>query len=137
MYTYGATTQIVLTFFFSLSLCVGIHARKLVDQPLSFFSHFVPGFSPLWLAWFLAIVEVVRMVVRPLTLSLRIRIKMVAGHVFLILFRRSLAIGIIGAKGCLTATSLVLIGGFWLFEFSICMIQGLVFCLLVRSYTSR
>lgn len=48
-----------------------------------FFGHFCPSGSPLVLGWFLSLVEVVRVGIRPGTLTLRLVANMTTGHILI------------------------------------------------------
>ena len=57
--------------------------------PIAFFSHMTPQGSPRYLAPILNIIELVSKIIRPLTLALRLGIKMTTGHVLIALMRTS------------------------------------------------
>jgi F-type H+-transporting ATPase subunit a len=91
-YIFGVTTQIVVTFTISIILWLAIILSSLIYKPILFLGHLTPRFSPLWLVPLLKIVELVSKFVRPLTLSLRLRIKMTTGHIFIRLLRIRLSL---------------------------------------------
>jgi len=93
----------------------------------------LPGGAPDWLNPFLVLIETVRILVRSITLSVRLVANIRAGHIVLRL------IGIY-------ASSFIFISGFSffillfvqvfyiIFEVGICIIQGYIFCLLLTLY---
>lgn len=101
-----------------------------------FVSHFCPGGAPLALGGFLSLVEVVRVGIRPGTLTLRLVAKMTTGHIL---------IGLITLRGCSLFFSgsifrvmcLVFLLFYLVFEVAICFIQGKVFFMLFQRYTAE
>lgn len=95
----------------------------------SFVSHMCPFGSPLVLGWFLRLVEVVRLCLRPVTLSVRLAANMSAGHVVL---------GLVGGSAAMSGSSLTFLAvvGFlyFFFELVVCFIQAFVFYLLSVLY---
>nr|QXE40893.1 ATP synthase F0 subunit 6 [Geomydoecus aurei] len=92
-------------------------------------SHFVPIGSPMVLAPFLVVVEVISNIIRPMSLAVRLMSNMVAGHMILNLVWESTWVS--------TYTALILSifsMGFMLFEFAVCIIQAYVFSTLSSLY---
>ena len=88
-----------------------------------------PFGAPLALRWFLSIVEVIRLCLRPITLSVRLAANMSAGHVVLGLIGGSMSLSVV------RAATLIPVGvGYLLFELMVCFIQGFVFYLLRALY---
>ena len=56
-------------------------------NPSNFLSHLVPRGTPIVLVPFMVFIELVRRVIRPLTLAVRLAANMVAGHLLLVLVR--------------------------------------------------
>jgi len=93
----------------------------------------LPGGAPDWLNPFLVIVETISIVVRPITLSVRLVANIRAGHIVLRL------IGIYASSYIFISTArfVTLLGiqvGYIMFEMGICIIQGYIFCLLITLY---
>lgn len=96
-----------------------------------FLSHLQPLGSPALLNPFLCVIELVRILVRPLTLSVRLTANLSTGH---ILF------GLLGAgfsAGGMVVVGLVLfIGVFYsMFEMGVCLVQSYIFTLLPVLYS--
>ena len=91
-----------------------------------FLAHLQPVGSPAFLNPFLCVIELVRLLVRPLTLAVRLTANLRTGHILIAL----LGTGFIGS-------SLVLLGGifYFMFEMVICMIQAYIFTLLPTLYS--
>lgn len=87
--------------------------------------HYLPLSRPSWLWLFLPLIEVISQVIRPLTLTLRLRANLVAGHSILFLI------------GCLP-WNLLSITGFMVFvpfEVIVAVVQRVVFSLLLQTYS--
>lgn len=94
-----------------------------------FLTHMCPFGAPLALRWFLRIIEVVSICLRPITLSVRLAANMSAGHVVLGLIGGSMSLSLF------SAAALIPVGvGYLLFELMVCFIQGFVFYLLRALY---
>ena len=132
-YIFGVTTQMVLTFSMSFVIWLCIVFSRVEYSFLGFLSHLTPQGSPGYLAPILNLIELVRNIIRPLTLALRLSINITTGHVF---------IRLMGTRGriCLFTFKpfwlffIFLMMGYLLFEVGICFIQGFVFRLLSVQY---
>jgi len=124
-YVFGLTTQMVMTFTASWVLWLRIVWSRGEFSILKFFSNFTPSGAPGYLAPVLSIIEIVRRIIRPLTLSLRLRIKITTGHVF---------ISLMGVRRNALLLVVILMWGYLLFEIGIGFIQGFVFSLLTAQY---
>jgi ATP synthase subunit 6 len=118
---------------FTFSLGLIVWTRVIVScvalDRVRFLVHMCPFGAPLALRWFLRIVEVIRICLRPITLSVRLAANMSAGHVVL---------GLIGGSMSLSffsVAALIPVGvGYLFFELMVCFIQGFVFYLLRALY---
>lgn len=124
-YIFGLTTQMVLTFTASWILWLRIMYSSIEFSFFKFFANFTPTGAPNYLAPILSVIEIVRRIIRPLTLSLRLRINITTGHVF---------IRLMGVSRNILLAVIILMWGYMLFEVGIGFIQGFVFSLLVRQY---
>lgn len=125
-YIFGVTTQIAMTFTAAWIIWLAIIWRSGEFRFLKFLSHFIPLNSPNYLAPFLSVIELVRNLIRPFTLSLRLGINITTGHILLGLMSSNNRIFIV-----------LLMVGYLLFETGIGFIQGFVFSLLVTNYLSE
>nr|YP_009922614.1 ATP synthase F0 subunit 6 [Syndesmis echinorum]QNA49649.1 ATP synthase subunit 6 [Syndesmis echinorum] len=85
----------------------------------------VPGGVSVGLGVFLSIVELISNLIRPLTLSLRLAVNMTSGHVM---------VGFIAGGVFLSSLFYVLLMFYMLFECAICLVQGVVFSMLLGEY---
>ena len=81
------------------------------------------------------LLETIRLIIRPITLGLRLAANMIAGHVILTLvmakFMRALSLRLS------SLIVLIILVGVSLFETAVCFVQAYVFILLVRLYISE
>ena len=95
----------------------------------SFLPLFLRIFNPRWLNLFICVVEFLSIIIRPLTLSLRIAYSITVGHILIGLafsYSSSLYISLILCFG------LILV----IFEIFVCLIQAYVFSNLVSLFCS-
>ena len=124
--------------FFTMSLAIPIWLRLVISSINWSISRFIagilPGGAPAWLNPFLALVETISILLRPITLSFRLAANIRAGHIALSLM------GIYTAARLITSTktflALLSIQIFYtIFELGICLIQAYIFCLLLSLYS--
>ena len=132
-YRFRYSSHIVFRLIFGLPLWFGLLLSSFINSPRVFIAGLLPGGAPDWLNPFLVIIETVRIIVRPVTLSVRLVANIRAGHIVLSL------IGIYASSFFfLSRTSffiLLFIQVFYIiFEVGICIIQGYIFCLLLTLY---
>lgn len=132
-YVFGVTTQMVWTFTVSLVIWLSIVISRIIYSPVRFLCHLTPQGSPGYLAPVLNLIELVRNLIRPLTLALRLGINMTTGHVLIRLIRTRAGACLFRSK-ILIIPLLLIIRGYILFEMGICFIQGFVFSLLKAQY---
>jgi len=123
----------VWTFRVSLIIWLAIVVSSFEYSPVRFMCHLTPLGSPGYLASILNLIEIVRNFIRPLTLALRLGIKMTTGHVLIRLIRTRARVCIFSSK-MLLIPLLFILRGYLLFEMGICFIQGFVFSLLKVQY---
>jgi len=95
-----------------------------------FLSHLVPTGTPYILIPFIVLIEIVRTVIRPITLSVRLAANMVAGHLLMVLIRGPMAL-ISNVLIILTLGGLLLL---ILLELAVSFIQRYVFSTLLSLY---
>ncbi len=135
-YVYGLTTNVFIVLFLSLWGWLSIVSSRFFTNSSLFIGHFCPAGSPLALRWFLRIVEVIRVVIRPLTLTLRLVAKMTTGHILVGLLTLLVSGLLLNSSGVFFLIS-PLLQGYLIFEVFICFIQGKVFYMLLMNYSSE
>lgn len=133
-YVFRNTSHLVVTFGMSSVFWLGLLARGAFFDLGSFLAALLPVGAPSVLNPFLIVVETVSLLVRPVTLAVRLAANIGAGHIVLCLLGRYLSSGFF----CYSRVSVFLIrivGVFYfLFEVGICLIQSYIFFLLLNLY---
>lgn len=133
-FSFSTSSHLLFTLIIGLPLWISIVISRFVFKRKSFIAHLLPDGAPLWLNPFLVLIESVRIIVRPITLSFRLAANITAGHVVLCLITGYLCIFM--NKLNMMHLILLIISRFYiLFEVAICVIQGYIFCLLLSLYT--
>lgn len=103
---------------------------------VKFISHLVPEGSPNFLIPLLVLIELIRKMIRSLTLCLRLTIKMMTGHIFITLTGIGFMVILLsGSFNPLTTTFLLVFQtGYIFFEVFVRLLQGFVFSLLLLQY---
>ena len=118
-------------FSFSLALLFFFVSLLILSSSLkAVLSKFIPSNVSTSLGLFLFWVEVISILVRPLTLTLRLCANITAGHVL---------IGLLASRAVREKTSISFLiiclgASFTVFELCICLIQAVVFVILLVSY---
>lgn len=123
------TIRALATLFWSLLLVSGWF-----KAPIESAAHLVPQGAPLGLAPFLVLIETVRILIRPLTLTVRLMANISAGHIVLGLLANRLS-ALVGSLAMFL--TLILRVSYIIFEFFVCVIQAYIFSLLIRLYQTE
>lgn len=132
-YRFRYSSHIVFSLIFGLPLWFSLLISRFINDPKTFMAGLLPGGAPDWLNPFLVLIETVRILVRPITLSVRLVANISAGHIVLRL------IGIYASSFIFLSRFsffiLIFVQIFYIvFEIGICIIQGYIFCLLLTLY---
>nr|AWN56223.1 ATP synthase F0 subunit 6 [Dorymyrmex brunneus] len=123
---------------FCLSLSLSIWLSMMIYSLFNFFndlmSHLTPHGTPFILMPFMVIIESISLLIRPLTLAIRLTANMIAGHLLLCL---------LGSTGNSINSSLIMILMIitqlllYILEISVSIIQAYVFSILTTLYSSE
>lgn len=113
---------------------MGIVLSGILFEYKSFFAHLTPRRAPDALRPALVIIETLRILIRPLTLSFRLAANMTAGHIVLTLISSYLRYYVFETSGLVLS---LLLAGYTLFEVGICIIQAYIFTLLLTLYADE
>ncbi|MAS43788.1 MAG: ATP synthase F0 subunit A [Rhodobacteraceae bacterium] len=80
-YTFSPTAHIAVTFGLSLSIFLGVTLLGMVNYGANYFSMFMPAGSPLALAPFMIIIEIVSHMAKAISLGVRLAANITAGHI--------------------------------------------------------
>lgn len=128
-FAFGWTSHILVILQIRTYIWIRINISSFFFNFVKYTRHLTPQRVPLLLGLFLANIELIRNLIRPLTLSLRLGIKITTGHILLALIR---VIGV--SSGFFMVLILVLATFYYFFEVFIMFIQAIVFSLLLSQY---
>jgi ATP synthase subunit 6 len=80
-YTFSPTAHIAVTFGLSLSIFIGVTLLGIVNYGGNYFSMFMPAGSPLILAPFMIVIELVSHGAKAVSLGVRLAANITAGHI--------------------------------------------------------
>ena len=86
-YTFTSTRHLSFSVTLALSIWIGYIFYRIVINLGRFLAHLVPVGTPYVLMPFIVIIELIRNIIRPITLSVRLAANLVAGHLLITLIR--------------------------------------------------
>lgn len=136
-YVFRTTSHLAISFSLGFPMWLSLIISGTVFTPSSTVAALLPIGAPALLNPFLILIETVRIMVRPITLSVRLIANISAGHIVLTLIGNYLTARLF--IGSLSSTIVLLrIQVFYtIFEFGISMIQAYIFCLLITLYSDE
>ena len=132
-YTFTATSHLSFSVRIALTMWVGYMLYRMVINIGRFLAHLVPTGTPYVLIPFIVLIELVRSVIRPVTLSVRLAANLVAGHLLITLVRAPIVrSGFIRLVILLTCLYFLII-----LESAVAFIQAYVFRMLRTLYLAE
>nr|YP_009460057.1 ATP synthase F0 subunit 6 [Auriculastra duplicata]AUT77319.1 ATP synthase F0 subunit 6 [Auriculastra duplicata] len=132
-FVYGATSALWFASTLALTMWGLLILSGWVFAPKASAAHLAPSGAPSALLPFLVLIETVSIVIRPLTLTVRLIANISAGHIVL-----SLVANCLTSMTLLAGASVFLVSvGYTLFEVFVCFIQAYIFSLLVSLYAQE
>nr|YP_009169437.1 ATP synthase F0 subunit 6 [Naticarius hebraeus]AKL90634.1 ATP synthase F0 subunit 6 [Naticarius hebraeus] len=136
-YVFSPTSHLAVSLSLGLPLWLSLIISAIFFNPSSVIAGLLPMGAPAPLNPFLVIIETVSIMVRPITLSVRLTANMSAGHIVLTLIGNYLTASFF-LSGVFSMVLLISIQIFYtIFEFGISMIQAYIFCLLITLYSDE
>jgi ATP synthase subunit 6 len=137
-YSFTVTSHLIVTFGFAFALFFGINLLGIMKHGFNFLSLFLPGGSPLILAPFLVLVELISYVFRVISLSVRLFANMMAGHALLkILGGFAWTMFMFPGVAFLSHLApMAVITAIYGLEFAVAFLQAYVFTTLFCMYTN-
>ena len=86
-YIFTPSRHLVITINLALPVWLGYITYSIILNINFFLSHLVPLGTPYPLIIFIVLIEIIRRIIRPLTLSVRLAANIVAGHLLMVLIR--------------------------------------------------
>ena len=136
-YVFRNTSHLIVTFSLASVLWLGLLFSRGFFNFSSFLAVLLPAGAPGVLNPFLVLVETVSLMVRPITLSVRLAANMGAGHIVLCLLGSYLSSGFFVYPSGLLGFMVLVDGFYFLFEVGICLIQSYIFFLLLNLYADE
>jgi len=132
-YIFTSSSHLVFSLSMALPLWIGHILMAFFININSTLAHFVPLGAPNVLAPFIVIIELIRRIIRPLTLGVRLAANMIAGHLLMVLISSSMV------RANSLILRLILIGLLLLtiLEIAVTIIQAYVFSLLRSLYMAE
>nr|YP_009441410.1 ATP synthase F0 subunit 6 [Apis nuluensis]ATN28906.1 ATP synthase F0 subunit 6 [Apis nuluensis] len=84
-YIFTLTSHLLLNMSLSLTLWFSFLIYLIYNNYIAFLSHLVPLNSPIFLMNFMVIIELISLIIRPWTLSIRLSANLISGHLILTL----------------------------------------------------
>nr|ALO64470.1 ATP synthase F0 subunit 6 [Bombus sylvestris] len=128
-YIFTLTSHLIFNLMMALSLWFSFMIYSLINFPIKTLSHLVPLNSPKFLMNFMVIIELISMMIRPWTLSIRLSANLISGHLILILLSNFMMNFFFLIPFSLIIQNLLLS-----LEISMSMIQAYVFSILLILY---
>lgn len=132
-YVFSPTSHFFFIIFYSLLFWSVIFISSLFFSPIIFFSFLTPSGRPVILVPLLKIIELIRKLIRPLTLSLRLSINITTGHIFIVLLSTYMSV-LFFRLSILYFIFLFFCVSYFFFEIFVSFIQAFVYSLLLNQY---
>lgn len=132
-YTFTSTAHIAITLSIALTIWLIFILYGWINNTNHMFAHLVPLGTPIVLIPFIVLIESIRNIIRPITLSVRLAANLTAGHLLLILLGESIVNNRILIIVTVTAAQFALIT----LEAAVAVIQAYVFATLSTLYASE
>ena len=129
-YSVGITITYGYVFIYSISIVLLLWVLWRINNIINIISHFLPSGIEGLLKIFIPLLELIGVLIRPLTLAIRLATNISCGHVVLLIFR-FFAFNI---ANYLVISIRVLLFGLYFIEFLVCIIQAYVFWSLIYIY---
>lgn len=131
-YIFTSTRHLLFNLSIAFSIWLRFIIYSIINFPIKTLRHLVPLNSPKFLINFIVIIELIRLFIRPWTLSIRLSANLISGHLILILLRNFIINFILLFPFTLLIQNILLI-----LEISIALIQAYVFSILLTLYFSE
>jgi len=133
-YVFSSTSHLAISLSLGLPLWFCLILSGVISNPSSVVAGLLPIGAPAPLNPFLVIIETVRIIVRPITLSVRLTANIRAGHIVLTLIGSYLMARLLSSGISSTIILMLIQVLYTVFEFGIAIIQSYIFCLLITLY---
>ena len=129
-YGVGVTINYGYVFIYALALVFLLWIIWAVNNIMRILRHYLPLGVEGLLKIFIPVIEMLGVLIRPMTLAIRLATNISCGHVVLLIFR----FFVFNVINYLVVLIRVLLYGLYFIEFSVCIIQAYVFWRLIYIY---
>ena len=144
-WTFTATAQLAVTVALALITFLTVVALGFIKHGLGFFKLFVPSGLPWYVLLFIAPLEFLSFMIRPVTLSMRLFGNMLGGHVVMYMFASFVVgLGVFALQGGLAylgfagaGISFAMVVALTALEFVVAFLQAFVFAALATVYLNE
>nr|YP_009741225.1 ATP synthase F0 subunit 6 [Ceratostoma burnetti]QID48439.1 ATP synthase F0 subunit 6 [Ceratostoma burnetti] len=136
-YVFSSTSHLAISLSLGMPLWLSLIISAIFLNPSSVVAGLLPMGAPAPLNPFLVIIETVSILVRPITLSVRLTANMSAGHIVLTLIGNYLTASFFMSSIFSMLILLMIQILYTVFEFGISLIQAYIFCLLITLYSDE
>nr|QVV23869.1 ATP synthase subunit 6 [Hyalomma scupense] len=131
-YVFTATSHLVITMFFAFPFWITLIFYTFINKFNKSMSHMVPMGSPMFLSFFMVIIETISNMIRPITLSIRLTANMISGHLLIHLLSSTLSLG--KSYFILSIPFMMIL---LILETAVALIQSFVFVILMTLYINE
>lgn len=131
-YVFTASRHLIFTMYLAFPVWIRIIIFSLLNKFNKFISHLVPIGSPIFLSAFMVLIETVRNLIRPITLSVRLIANIISGHLLIHLLSSLCLI-----RHFIIIISLPIIILLIILETAVAIIQSFVFITLISLYINE
>ncbi len=128
-YTFTFTSHIIVTAALAVFVFIGVTVIGFAKHGLHYLKLFLPEGTPIFVAPLLVVIEILSYLSRPFSLAMRLAINMLVGHVLL-----QLLAGFVIALGVFGIVPIAFMGGIFLLELLVAVLQAYVFTILSCIY---
>nr|UUC08053.1 ATP synthase F0 subunit 6 [Parantropora penelope] len=129
-YVFSLTSHLAVNLSIALPVWLSVVVCSISYNMPSFLAHLQPMGSPNFLNPFLCLIELVSLLVRPLTLSVRLTANLSTGHILMGLLGVSFS-----GSSIMVGLLVLCVGSFYfIFEMAVCIVQSYIFTLLPTLY---
>ncbi len=129
-YRVGLTINYGYVFIYAFSIVVLLWVVWIINNFIRILRHFLPSGIEGLLKAFIPVLELIGVLIRPMTLAIRLATNISCGHVVLLIFR----FFAFNVANYLVISIRVLLFGLYFIEFLVCVIQAYVFWRLIYIY---
>lgn len=132
-YVFTASRHLVFRLRFGVRIWLSVIIYGWINNTRNLLIHLIPQGTPLFLICFMVLIEIIRNIIRPVTLSVRLAANIIAGHLLLVLLRSAISSSVF-IRFLLTCVGDLMLS---LLELAVGLIQGYVFSVLTVLYLSE